>query len=878
MKSLFSTILILTTAFLQAQVGNIIIPCNPAQVKLPVDRLIQPAGTQIIFGEEALENHALDAVLSPDGKWLAVEERYSIVFISTSDNKVHFILKNNDNAALSGGMNTYSGIIWHKGKNGPEVFWSIVGKNNSSFVASASWDGAKATFGNMFGYRPEGGAEMALPNEVLITKESDKEYLYVVLNGNSKLIKQDLSTGDTIWVADPGVAPYGITMAAGKLYVTNWAGNHPGSGDKDVAGIPWSLAKVNNDAGGSTREGSVAVISPADGKILEEIIVGLHPNEIISDRAGKYVYVTNSNSDNVSVINTTTNEVTETISVRLQHGINSYFGDSPDGLCLSAGGKNLFVANGMDNAIAVIKLRSKRIPGKPGKVSETTGFLPSGGYPSSVVMSEDGTLYVSNLEANSAKIGMKINSTPNKVYNSHHMMASVSVIPFDKKKLEAYTDTVIALNNLSRAISSREKPRGSVAPKPVPERIGEPSVFRHVLYIIKENRTYDQILGDMKQGNGDQALCTFGAEVTPNIHRLCEEFLLLDNFHVSGKCSAEGHQWTDASIVTDYIEKNIRAWFRSYPHVQTDALVYAPTGFLWDDAVRHEKKVMIYGEASLPDLSDTLNWSRIYRMYMNGQKVEFRNHSTIEPVRNILSQTYPSVGDLIFPDVMRADILINELHNYEAMPGDQLPALMMAALPNDHTTGTRPGSPTPRAMVADNDYAVGKIVEAFSKSRFWENTVIFIVEDDSQNGWDHVSAYRTVALVISPYSRLNTTIHDYYSQPSMVRTIEQILGLEPMNIQDAIANTMSACFGQTPDMTPYTAVQNNIPLDEMNKPLSSLSGKALHFAKESMRPEYSGIDRGDDDLLNRILWFAEKGNIPYPSKFAGPVSGHSDDD
>ena len=344
-------------------------------------------------------------------------------------------------------------------------------------------------------------------------------------------------------------------MAAGKLYVTNWAGNHPLSGDKDVAGIPWSLAKVNIDAGGSTREGSVAVISPADGKILKEIIVGLHPNEIISDRAGKYVYVTNSNSDNVSVINTTTNEVGESISVRLQPGINSYFGDSPDGLCLSADGKNLFVANGMDNAIAVIKLRCKRISGKSGKVSELTGFLPVGGYPSSVVMSGNGTLYVSNLEANSAKIGMKINSTPNKVYNSHHMLASVSVIPFDKKKLEAYTDTVIALNNLSRAISSREKPRGSVATKPVPERIGEPSVFKHVLYIIKENRTYDQILGDMKQGNGDQALCTFGAEVTPNIHRLCEEFLLLDNFHVSGKCSAEGHQWTDASIVTDYIEE-----------------------------------------------------------------------------------------------------------------------------------------------------------------------------------------------------------------------------------------------------------------------------------------------------------------------------------
>jgi len=322
----------------------------------------------------------------------------------------------------------------------------------------------------------------------------------------------------------------------------------------------------------------------------------------------------------------------------------------------------------------------------------------------------------------------------------------------------------------------------------------------------------------------------------------------------------------------------MRAWFRSYPHVQTDALVYAPTGFLWDNAVRNGRSVRIYGEASLPDLNDTLDWTDIYQLYKRGQKVKFTNHTTIEPVKNILSQTYPSVGDLIFPDVMRAEIFIRELHDYEAMPGDNLPELMMLALPNDHTAGIRPGSPTPRAMVADNDYALGKIVEAFSKSRFWDNTVIFVVEDDSQSGWDHVSAYRTVALVISPFSRLKHTVHTYYTQPSMVRTIEQILGLAPMNIQDAIANPMTGCFISVPDKTPYTAVPNNIPLDEMNKPLLSLNGNARYFAEKSMLPEFIGIDRGDDDLLNRILWFAEKGDIPYPAKYAGQVNREPDED
>ena len=225
---------------------------------------------------------------------------------------------------------------------------------------------------------------------------------------------------------------------------------------------------------------------------------------------------------------------------------------------------------------------------------------------------------------------------------------------------------------------------------------------------------------------------------------------------------------------------------------------------------------------------------------------------------------------------MRADDLIRELHEYEAMPGDALPELMIIALPNDHTAGVRPGFPTPRAMVADNDLALGRIVEAFSKSRFWENTVIFVVEDDSQGGWDHVSSYRTVAMVISPYSRLKKTVSTYYTQPSMVRTIEQILGMPPMNIQDAIANPMADCFGTVPDLTPYKVLPSNVPFDEMNPPLSSLRGKALHFAKKSLQPEFGKVDSGNDDLLNRILWFAEKGNLPYPAKYAGAKKDESE--
>jgi YVTN family beta-propeller protein len=876
MKKLYCISVILAIAGIECQAQVKIdseVSSNPNQILLPYDRMIQPAGIQVFFGDESVENHALDATLSPDGKWLAVEERYSVVFISTLDKKVKFTLTNSVHPDLKGGMNTYSGITWHNGKNGQEVYWSAIGRNNRSYVISAIWDGLKAEFNHKFEYKALPKTDMALPNEILITKELQKEYLYVVLNGNNSVIKQDLITGDTIWTTDPGVAPYGLTMASGKLYVTNWAGRHPEAGDKDVAGVPWGLARIDNNAGGATREGSVTVINPENGKIIKELVVGLHPNEITSDKTGKFVYITNSNSDNITVINTGNDEVTETISVRLQPQINSFFGDSPNGLCLSADGKLLYVANGMDNAIAVIKLGKNAALKTSISESSVTGFIPTGAYPSSVILDKSGNLYVCNLEASGARLGLPNNNTVNKVFNTHHMLASISVISIpDKQHLKAYTDTVIAVNNLSRATMAREKPRASVLPKPVPDRIGEPSLFKHVVYIIKENRTYDQILGDMKQGDGDPGLCIYGADITPNTHKLSEEFILLDNFHVSGKCSAEGHQWTDASIVTDYIEKNMRAWFRSYAHVQTDALVYAPTGFIWDNATSHGKSARIYGEASVPHLDNKLKWADIYKKYKNGEKVEFTNYTTIEPVSKILSQTYPSYGNHEFSDAMRADALIKELNQFESAEGDQLPELMVVALPNDHTAGTRPGSPTPRAMVADNDLALGRIVEAFSKSRFWENTVIFVVEDDSQGGWDHVSAYRTVSLVISAYSRLKSVNHSYYTQPSMVRTIEQILGLPPMNIQDAIANPMTDCFDTIPDKSPYKALPNNIQIDEMNPELTFLNGKELHFAKKSMLPEFDGVDEGNDDLLNKILWFAAKGNIPYPAKFAGNVN------
>jgi DNA-binding beta-propeller fold protein YncE len=836
---------------------------------LPYNKWIEPAGTQIYFGDPSLENHAMDVVFSPDKKWLAVEGRYEVLIISPQTNKIVATLALKDIFKDKNIMNTFSGICWVQEGNHYRLFWGAASYTNASYIGQAEWDTEKLTGSGFVSFEAVKPANVAIPNEIIVRKEDGKHYLYVVLNGNNTVVKMDLATKEKIWTTQVGVAPFGIASANGKLYVTNWAGGIPDSTDQNIAGVPWGSAKVD-PVNGATREGTVSVLDPKSGSVLKEIQVGLHPNDIVASNDGKFIYVANANSDNVNSISTTSDMVTETIPVRLMEDNNPYWGDSPNGLAISHDDNILYVANGMDNAVAVVELGQKSCSKSHENESEVEGFIPTGAYPGAIAISENGQIFVANIEAEGAKIPSQTEGSSKPKYNSHRQMASVSVLQEPtENELKAYTKKVEASHQFFRIELTARLPRKHASPVPVPERIGEPSVFKHVLYIIKENRTYDQILGDMKKGNGDSTLTIFGQQITPNSHDLCDKFILLDNFYASGKCSAEGHQWTDASIVTDYIEKDVRAWFRSYPHVQEDALVYAPTGFLWDNALKYGRNVRIYGEASTPEYSAHYTWTSIYNGFLNHEKFEFKNKTTIKPVEKILSETYPSYDDHKIPDVIRAEAFIQELKAYEQMEGDQLPELMIMALPCDHTGGTREGLPTPRAMVADNDVSLGRIVEAMSKSRFWSNTVIFVTEDDSQSGWDHVSAYRTVGMIISPYTKTGAVIHTNYNQPSMVRTIEQILGIPPMNIMDATAMPMFDCFTQQADLTPYKALDNLIPLDEMNPKLSSLKGTALYYAQKSMEPQFDGIDSGDDDLFNRILWFAMKGKEKYPKRYSG---------
>jgi hypothetical protein len=388
-------------------------------------------------------------------------------------------------------------------------------------------------------------------------------------------------------------------------------------------------------------------------------------------------------------------------------------------------------------------------------------------------------------------------------------------------------------------------------------------VFKHVLYIIKENRTYDQVFGDMPQGDGDPSLVHFGREVTPNHHALAEQFVLLDNFYCSGVLSADGHQWATQAFVTDYLEKSFGGFHRSYPYDGDDPMAYAATGFIWDKVLRKGLTFRNYGEMVQPHINPPgTRWMDAWKDFKEGTgKVTLRADSEIANLRPYLCPTFIGFPSII-SDQRRAQEFLREFKEFEAK--GELPSFMIMLLPNDHTSGTRPGMPTPRAMVADNDLALGKIVEAVSRSRFWKDTVIFVTEDDPQAGLDHVDGHRTVGLVVSPYTRRGAVVHTNYNQTSMLRTIEVILGLPHLNRFDLNATPMEDCFQAAADLRPYKVLPNRTPLDEMNPPLKALSGAALHWAQESMQLDLDEVDRADEDTFNRILWFSVKGDVPYP--------------
>ena len=843
--------------------------------EMPYNRLIQSAGKVITYGDSSLENHSLDLCVLPDQAHIAVEDRYGIAIVNANTGSLVARWTYNDSKEWKNMMSTYSGITAVVYQNKTLVLWAASGKTNAEIMV-AEWDGKKIA--NVSGMNPlteppsKTSPVPSLPNQVITHEENGVLYVYTVLNGQNKLVKLSMDNRSVVWSASTGAAPYGVCIIGHKAYVTNWAGPVATDTTRETAGVPWGSV-YTNPVTGATNRGSLSVIDITNGNVEHEILLGLHSNSILSSPDQRFLYITNSNSDNISVVDVNKEAVIDSIRTGLFSGLTDFYGSSPNGLCINPSGTKLYVANGMDNAISVIKL-GKNISAKGMGTTQTEGHIPTEAYPSGIILHKQ-HLYVTNLEAKGAGIlseageFKQTNGSTVNAYTIHKQLASLSIIPVpDKKTLAAYTAKVKELNLFFRLALVNLAPRKNAVPKPVPERIGEPSVFKHVIYIIKENKTYDQVFGDMASGNGDRRLNIYGENVTPNQHKLATDFLLLDNYFASGKSSAEGHQWTDAAMVSDYVEKNVRAWFRSYPHRQADALVYNKSGFIWNQALDHGKKVRIYGEACTTHNDTKMKWADIYQHYTANEPMLFRNTSTIARIRPIISPDYPDCDNFNITDQLRADIFIREFKALEQLPGDQVPELMVLSLPNDHTSGTSPGFPVPKAMVADNDLALGRIIQTITHSRFWDSTVVFVTEDDSQSGWDHVSSYRTICQVISPYTVRNKTIHTAYNQTSMVRTIEQILGIPPMNVIDATARPMFDCFQNVPVKYRYALIPNNIPLNEMNKSFAQLKGKAAYYAKLSQSTAFKDIDSGDDDEMNRILWFDAKGGEPYPGPLA----------
>ena len=841
---------------------------NPFTI-LPFNRLVHSAGRVVTYGDSSIENHALDLCILPGDTHVAIEDRYGIAVMNMQTLQIEDRWSFNEAKAFKAYMSSYSGITSFTYKQKTYISWGAGGRDNGkSAVMIARWDGKKLTDVTSISLEKLAPADLALPNQILAHLEDSILYLYVALNGNDRLVKIRFDDQQTVWTAPTGVAPYGLCIAGKKIYVTNWAGPQVNDTVPEHAGTPWGAA-YTDPATGATRNGSLSVLDLETGRLLGEIPLGLHPNAIIKSPDQKRLYISNGNSDNISVVDIGLMQVTETIPTGLFSGQHRYYGSSPNALALDARAGKLYVANGLDNALAVISLG--QTPSSGHQHARIQGFIPTEAYPSGIVVSGH-RLFVTNLEARGSRVlsaDREIKSSGAaeavKAYTIHKELASVSVIGIPNvQQLKGYTAQVQRLNLFQRLALSNAAPRREAQARPLPERIGEPSRFRHVVYIIKENKTYDQVLGDLPQGRGDSRLCVYGEQVTPNQHKLAREFSLLDNYYASGKSSAEGHQWADAGMASDYVEKNVRAWFRSYPHRQEDALVYNRSGFIWNNALDHGKKVRVYGEACLTHYEQGWKWSDIFSRYSHQENLGLSNTSTIARLRPIISPDYPDCDNINFTDQIRADVFIRDWKHAEQLPEDSLPELMVLSLPDDHTAGTSEQFPVPMAMVADNDLALGRIVETITASRFWDSTVIFVTEDDSQSGWDHISPYRTTCQVLSVYSNPGMVIHTNYNQTSMVRTIEQILGIPPMNILDATALPMFDCFTQTKRDFHFQHLPNNIELDKMNRPMGMLKGKAKYFARVSKNSAFKDLDGGNDELMNRILWFDAKGNQPYP--------------
>ena len=607
---------------------------------------------------------------------------------------------------------------------------------------------------------------------------------------------------------------------------------------------------------------AVAVIDLNLAQVVARWPAQEHPCEMALTRAGRHLFVANSSRNTVTVFDTGKGQALETICTALYPQAPP--GSTPNSVALSPNEKTLFVANADNNTVAVFDVS---IPGR----SRSLGFIPVGWYPTSVRVTPDGGhLLVANGKGIASKANPfgpqpgRSNPTNGPVQHIAGLFrGTLSIIDLPpRKEFEKQLASYSAQANRCSALRAdagvtARRP----ADNPIPVTPGRPGPIKYCIYIIKENRTYDQVLGDLPQGNGDPNLCLFPERVTPNLHQIARQFVLLDNFYADAEVSADGHEWSMGAYATDFVEK---MWPMDYGHNHSKKFPYPSEGcfpiafpaggYLWDRAREAGVSYRSYGEfVAVLAATNSPGTARV------------------KALRGHIDEWYRG-WDLGYPDVKRAQRFIAELKRMEGE--GEMPRLQILRLPNDHTHGTTQGWRTPAAYVGDNDLALGQMVEAVSRSKFWSQTAIFVVEDDAQNGPDHVDAHRTTAFVISPYTRRGAVDSTLYSTSSMLRTMELILGLRPMSQFDAAATPMFNSFQATPDLRPYEALPANVNLEERNDAHAWGGEIKMDFARE---------DAVDDLLLSEVVWRSVHGEsspmpVPVRAAFVFEHRGEKDPD
>ena len=857
-------------------------------VVLSTNQVLSPAGRQVEF-----RGRSNAVTLSPDRKTAALLNGgyKAIILVDLETDKV----KQEFEAA--GPSASFSGILYSK--DGKALYASQATGN--LIIAKVADDGTisldqvvKLPLSTVHYPGTQGNS---YPGGLALSE--DGKTLYICLNRNNALGVFDLSSRTIVKQIPVGNAPTNVVVSGDKAYVSNRGGRpaHEGDFTVDSSGTP--IVAHRESAYAIT--GTVSVVDLKAGVEIRTIEVGQHPTALLLD--GGRLFVANTNSDTVSILDVATDRVIKTIAVKPFPG--ALLGSSPNALAMMDS-QRLVVSLGRNNALAVYSLSDYLYGGVA-----FMGLIPTGWYPAGIAVDPDKRrLIVANTKGVGSLgpgviAGPQIKGskpTTKKGKWVHSNMGSASIISFPKEgELPAYTAQVLKNNNWERLVQEQKKRRqttGATMPVPIPKELGDPSVFKHVFYIIKENKTYDQVFGALPQGNGDPDLVQFGRDVTPNQHSLAEQFILFDNMYEAGSNSADAHQWLTQAFVVDYVEKSYGGFVRTYPFNAGDALVYPQTGFLWGNALKFGKSVRVYGEyvsglyadgermgpwwtprmppAKGPFLGGSDRefgvWSDFYKDAqilagtLPGQlhlKLEAR--SDIPSLERIINKEYPPYHQVI-PDQYRVEVFLREFREY--VKNGNLPNLIIMALTSNHTEGNKPHYPTPPAMVADNDLAFGRVIEAITHSPYWTNSVIFAIEDDAQDGVDHVDGHRTVGFVISPYTKRRVVDSRYYTQLDIIRTIEQILSIPPMTQMDMAIDpqVMQDVFVDKPDFTPFTVLPNQVALDTLNPPLAAVKdGVQKEWALAMYKLDFSKADAADTKLLNRVIWYSTKGwDRPYP--------------